>query len=291
MPAAGNAHHTDRVAEAEGFFGPASLSWHLLQERATLLGGGRAILLQLAHPLVAAGVAQHSTVAQDPLGRLDRTLAMMLTIVFGARADAEQTLRQFHALHARVTGEVPLGCAPFPAGSTYTAQDPALKLWVHATLFDSALLVYERFVGPLAAAERRAGYNESKRLAALLGIPRALLPATLADFDRYMAAMVASPTLTVTDTARSLADAVLDPPLGLLPRTGLRVVGFVTAGLLPERLRQAYGLRWSPRHQVMLELLGRAIRRLLPLTPGPLRLLPQARAARRRVAHQQRPRS
>ena len=276
-------HAAGARGESEGLFGPGSLSWKVLQESVELLGGGRAILLQLAHPLVAAGVAEHSTFQRDPLGRLHRTVKMMLTIVFGDRRRAEAMLRRFDALHARVTGRLPDTAGPFPAGMAYTAEDPALKLWVHATLIDTALMTYERFVGRLSPAEQARFYEESKLLGQRLGIPGAIIPPTLHDFDRYMAEMLAGDTLRVTDTARALARAVLDPPIWIVPRTGVRLVGLITAGLLPEGLRRDFGLRWDARRQGALDALSWTIRSLLPVVPSPLRLMPQARAASRRL--------
>ena len=267
----------------EGWFGPRSPVWTVLRESAGLLGGGRALLLQLAHPMIAAGVAEHSAFRADPLGRLERTLDMTLTMVFGDERQAEAALRAFHAVHARVSGALPHAAGPLPAGTFYTAQDPDLKLWVHATLIDSALVVYPRFVRPLSPAEQARFYEDSKLLARRVGIPDALIPATLVDFRRYIAGMLASDTLAVTPTARSLAQDVLDPPVPLVPRTGARVAGFITAGLLPARVRRAYGLSWDGRRQVLLNLLSQAIQLSLPLVPAPLRLMPHARAAEQRL--------
>ena len=72
-----------------GLFGPDSLTWRVNREGALLLGGGRALLLQVAHPLVAAGVSQHSNYREDPFGRLYRTLDTVTTIVFGSASDAK----------------------------------------------------------------------------------------------------------------------------------------------------------------------------------------------------------
>ncbi|MCW5851351.1 MAG: DUF2236 domain-containing protein [Anaerolineae bacterium] len=254
-----------------------------MAEQAQLLGAGRAILLQLAHPLVAAGVADHSSFQTDPLGRLQRTLNMMLTIVFGDRAQAEGMLRQFHAVHVPIQGQLPDPAGPFAAGVGYRAQDQALKLWVHATLMDTGLLVYERFVRPLSPAERDAFYQDSRLLARREGIPESLIPPTLHDFDGYMARMLTSDELTVSATARALAYDVFHPRVWLGLRLAALVSQWVTAGLLPDRLRQAYGLAWSPRHEALLVGLSRVARPAIPLLPAPLRLMPQARAATARL--------
>ena len=270
-------------SDVEGLFGPRSLFWTVWREQAQLLGAGRAILLQLAHPLVATGVADHSSFQTDPLGRLERTLNMMLTIVFGDRAQAEAMLRAFHAVHAPIQGQLPDAAGPFAAGVGYRAQDPGLKLWVHATLMDTGLQVYERFVRPLTPTERAAFYADSRLLARRQGVPDSLLPPTLADFDAYMGRMLAGDELTVSDTARALAHDVFHPRVWPPLRLAARVSQWVTAGLLPPRLREAYGLAWSPRQEALLVGLSQTTRAGLPLVPTPLRLMPQARAATARL--------
>ncbi len=274
---------TSELDDEAGLFGPDSVFWRVWREQAQLLGGGRAILLQLAHPMVAAGVAQHSDFQSDPLGRLNRTLDTMLTIVFGRRAEAEARLRHFHALHAPVQGHLMHAAGRYPAHAAYYAHDPALKLWVHATLMDTGLLIQERFVQPLTSAERAAFYADSQMLARRMGIPDALIPPTLADFRAYMASMLSGDTLTVTDTSRALARVIFDPPILLPLRLGVRFAGVITAGLLPDHLRVAYGMPWNGRRQALLNGVEPLVRRTLPLLPGPVRLMPQARAAQRRA--------
>lgn len=270
-------------SDLEGLFGPRSLFWTVWQEQAQLLGAGRAILLQLAHPLVAAGVADHSSFQTDPLGRLQRTLNMMLTIVFGDRARAEAMLRQFHAVHVPIQGQLPDPAGPFAAGVAYRAQDPTLKLWVHATLMDTGLLVYERFVRPLSPTEREAFYQDSRLLARREGIHDSLIPPTFQDFNAYMARMLTSDELTVSDTARALAYDVFHPRVWLPLRLAAQVSQWVTAGLLPGPVREAYRLPWSPRHEALLVGLSRVTRLGIPLLPPLLRLMPQARAATSRL--------
>ncbi|MBI3943033.1 MAG: DUF2236 domain-containing protein [Chloroflexi bacterium] len=273
----------DPQTESAGLFGPESLFWQVWQESVMLLGSGCAILLQLAHPLVAAGVADHSYFHVDPLGRLDHTLDTMLAIIFGNLPQAEAALRRLHAAHVPVKGHLVSTAGPFPAGIAYTAQDPVLKLWVHATLIDTGLKVYAQFVGPLSPTTKASFYEDARLVARRMGIPNTMIPSTVEDFKRYMEDMLASDTLVVTDTARTLSRAVLHPALGAIHRTIIYPVGFITTGLLPERLRQAYGLTWDARRQARLEMFSRTVRLLLPLTPAALRFAPQARQARKRL--------
>jgi uncharacterized protein (DUF2236 family) len=179
-----------------------------------------------------------------------------------------------------VQGRLTHAAGPFPAGTPYSGHDPALKMWVQATLIDTSLLSYERFVTRLTPAERAAFYADAQVFARRLGIPVAVIPPSLPAFRRYMAAMLAGDLLTVTDTARELAGAVLDPPVGFVPRTGIRLMRFLTPGLLPPRLRAAYGLDWDPSRQLVLEGLSRSLRRLHPILPASIRLMPQAGGGR-----------
>ncbi len=238
------------------------------REALVMLGGGRAILLQLAHPLVAAGVADHSGFQADPLARLLRTLELMHTLIFGDRHQAESALQWFHTLHARIQGRLPYDAGRFPAGTPYTASDPALKMWVHATLVESSLMTYERFVRSLTPEERNHYYADSRLLAQLFGIPDHLVPPTLEDFRHYTASMFASDTLAVTTTTQGLAEDVLHPNVGIIPSASARLLRFVTAGLLPPRFRAAYGLDWGTRQQTSLNALSRTTRFLRPLVPA-----------------------
>ena len=229
-------------------FGPQSLTWRVNRETTLLLGGGRALLLQIAHPLVAAGVAEHSGFAQAPLQRLWRTLDLSLTVSFGSAAEALAAVRRIERVHARVRGELPEAVGAFPRGTPYDANDPALLLWVHATLVDSALLAYERFVGRLSAAERAALYAESTVTARLFGIPAAMIPPTPAAFRAYMREMIAGPTLAVGRASRAIAASLLSPPLPLGLRQIASSTRLFTIGLLPPPVRRRYGYRWSRTH-------------------------------------------
>jgi uncharacterized protein (DUF2236 family) len=273
------AFDSDDVNVHANLFGPKSLTWQINREAALLLGGGRALLLQLAHPLVAAGVAQHSNFRRDPLRRLYRTLELMLTITFADAASAIRAVRQIEKAHARVKGVLHDDVGPFPKGTPYDANDPELLLWVHATLVDSALLVYERFVDRLTPRQRSIYYEESKRGGRILGVPPDLLPDKLTDFEDYMHEAFRSDVLTIGDVGRDVAEAVLWPrtPAGL--RYLLAVPNFVTLDLLPPRVRERYGYSWGPGMGLMVQGLAWISRTTLPLLPAFLRVMPAARRA------------
>ncbi|MDP3938732.1 MAG: oxygenase MpaB family protein [Deltaproteobacteria bacterium] len=157
----------------KGLFEPGSPIRRVHREGVLLLGGGRALLLQLAHPLVAEGVEAHSNFRADPLGRLRRTLDTMLAIVFGDRETALAWAGRVRETHTRVRGTLREAAGPFPASTPYEANDPALLLWVHATLIDTSLRVYRDFFGPLDSPALLRYYEETKRMAGVLGAPAA----------------------------------------------------------------------------------------------------------------------
>jgi uncharacterized protein (DUF2236 family) len=263
------------MAGHDGLYGPGDVTWRVNRETVLLAGGARALLLQVAHPLVAAGVAEHSGYREDPWGRLLRTLDVTTRIVFGDRATSRAAARQLRAVHARVNGVA-------ADGTPYDARDPALLLWVWATLVDTSLLVYTRYVRPLAAAERDRYCVEQRRFGEVVGIPAGRFPADHAALRAYVDGMVAD-ELRVTDAARDVARATLRPPLPgplrLASRPAGELLGLLTVGLLPAPLRQQYGLRWDPARAALLRASTGAIRRLLPLLPAAAREFPAARRA------------
>lgn len=248
-----------------------------------LLGGGRALLLQVAHPLVAAGVAAYSDFRSHPLDRLWRTLDLMLTLVFADAESALRAVREIERVHARVHGVLDADVGPFPRGTTWSANDPPLLRWVWATLVDTALLVYERFVASLSPMERATYYEESKIGARMLGVPDALIPPTIDAFGRYVAGMLDGDTLAVGPASREIAASILRPPLPIGIRQLAGTTALFTAGLLPAPLRERYGLGWDPARETLLRTIAATTRLGLPLLPGPLRFMPHARRASRPV--------
>jgi uncharacterized protein (DUF2236 family) len=253
--------------------GPARpVSQKIHAERILLLGWGRALLLQFAHPAVAQGIVDHSGFLRDRHGRwrrLRRTLDAMLVLTFGTPGEAAGVARGINAIHDRVHGQVAVPAAGGTA-ATYSAHDPALLCWVHATLVDSFLRAYELYVAPLTAAEKDQYCAESASIEPLLGIPQGRLPRTTPALAEYLDGMLAGKELAVTEAARRLAGELLTPvPRGALPLMWL--ARLPTVGLLPARLRAEYGFSWSARHETALRVSARAVRSLLAVTPTPLR--------------------
>ncbi len=235
------------------FFSVHSVYWRVNCEWLIALAGPRALLLELAHPAIAAGIAHHSNYRGDPFGRLYRTMQTMTEISFGTEEARRAALKHFHKCHARVNGVT--------ADSRYDARDPHLQFWVLATLIDSVPRVYERFVAPLTAAEHCAYYDDCARLARFLGIAECVIPPDYDAFREYMGAMLSSETLEITETARAILAALFAPtPRGQLTRA----FSFVGIGLLPARVRDAYGFQWNETREKYLERLAQFTRRVRP---------------------------
>jgi uncharacterized protein (DUF2236 family) len=260
--------------EIEGVFGPGSMTWLIGREPAILLGGLRALVLQIAHPAVAAGVARSSVFQKDLLGRARRTFTSTYEMLFGDLPTAMRAARRVHKIHNHVRGELET------PGQGYRANDPALLKWVWATLVDTAILSYETFLRPLTSEEKRRYYDESRLFAALMGIPPSSLPASLEAFHDYYQAMLDSPTLLAGETTCGIAFALFNSPYNRL--TKLDKV--LTSGLLPPRFQDVCGLSWGERERQRYRRLVRALRSLFGLVPGRWRAVPAYHQAEARVA-------
>lgn len=251
-------------------------------ERIVLAGWGRAILLQLAHPLVAQGVADHSTFRGTLLTaamRLHHTVAAMRQLTFGTTPEVRATLDGILAIHRRVNGVLPVAVGPYPAGTRYSAEDPALVLWVHATLMDSLPLVYEATVAPVSDAERDEWCRQSAPVARALGAQDDV-PETWAELRTYFDRMLASGHIVVGDTARALAVDVLAPPQSVLIAPARTLNRLVTVGLLPPAIRTQYGFAWGSREHARLHQALRLLRVIRRFLPPVLAHWPDARRAR-----------
>lgn len=258
--------HAERLTGRDGYFAPESPIRRIGNTPLTpFLGGGPAVLLQVAHPLVAAGVVQHSDFRHDLWRRLVRTLGALYLIIYGTREEADRAGEAVQAVHEHVHGETRIRLGRFPPGTRYSACDPELQLWVHATLVESSLAAYRRFVKPLAAEEQERYYREMAVVARLFGVPDAVLPRSLSDFREYFSAQVDGDTITVTPPARDVASVIVEARLPAPMRVLVPAHRLATAGLLPERLRREYGLRWSALHELALPLAARSMR--LTATP------------------------
>jgi len=267
-----------------GCFEDSSMMRRIHRERALVLSGQRALLMQAAHPLAVFGLLAHTSALDEPYERLARTAETMNTIAFGSRTHAEAITREVRAAHRRVRGRLQEAVGPYPAGTPYRADDPELLLWVLFTLVDSGIVVYSRYVRALSRAEEAAYWQDYKLIGRLFGLRDRDMPATIEDLDAYRSRMLDGDELHVTDWARERARAiVLAPPVPWAFRPLLETANFITVALLPDTIREQYGFSPLPPTFVRRALVAGGAeyvrRAVIPFLPDRLRLVPSARAA------------
>ena len=271
----------------DGLVVPGSIGWQVNGEVAILLGWGRAVLLQLAHPGVAAGVAQHSQFREGAFARftrLQRTLGTMLEISFGTTDEAVAATRRIDNIHARIKGTLVDEISGARQAISYAAQNPALLRWGPATLLHSFLQTYALFVEPLEAAEKDRYCADARGIGPLLGVPEGYLPTSYAALLDYMNGVLASGEVQVGATARMLSDHLLAPPP--LPVVSRPVGDWLTlpiVGMLPPEIREAYGFPWDERRERRLLLMASASRVMHRRLPARLHRWPQAHRAAERL--------
>ena len=272
-----------------GIFGPHSVSWKINRESALFLGAGRAALLQLAHPWVAAALAHHSSLLADPIARFHNTFRVVFTIVFGSLDQALAAARRLYALHTLVRGEIPEDAAGWRRGSPYEANEIAALRWVYATLVESAVLAYECVFpatpdgrGGLTATERERYYTESRTMAALFGIPAAALPENWEAFAAYNRQMHVSEELGVSNDARAMAHKLLaGAGSWIRPPFWYRAL---TTEWLPERFRSEFDLEFGAREQRAVHLARLRLPRIYRKLPHVVRFTGPWREAQARLA-------
>jgi uncharacterized protein (DUF2236 family) len=283
----------ERRREVEGLYGPASEAWHLNRESALLMAAGpRALLMQVAHPLVAEGVDQHSDFRTDPWRRLRATIRSYLTVVYGTRTEGLAEIGRLNGLHRSIQGPVRDDGLAARFGASYTARDPELSLWVHATLVDSTLVAYEALVAPLPPERRARFYDETRPIARLFGVPDAIIPPDVDAFAAYIrAALSPGGPIHPTEAARDIAWHILHPPFGPLhpalapiPRSASTWTLWPAVALLPPSLRAEYGLSLGPVERAVAAWLTTGWRQWRPLLPAGFRQMSAARRADRRVS-------
>jgi len=265
-----------------GLFGPESKMWEIGKQSVGFLGAGRAALLQLAHPYVAYGIEDHSETRSNPFNRFQRTFYNVFGMLYGDLETAFRSARIVHAVHTKITGEIPPGPARDAFGPRYRANEPDALLWVHATLWDTLVQVYELVVRRLRPVEVDRFYEETKRFAYLFGIPDAVIPPDWASFQAYNRRMF--DTLVVSPPAKSMSKFLLAPMHPAL-RPLMHRYELMTAHLMPERLAEDFGLAREGRagrrkYRATAKLIGNVNRGL----PRRVRYIPAYVAGRRRIA-------
>jgi uncharacterized protein (DUF2236 family) len=252
---------------AAGFFGPDSMAWRLSGEMVLGVVVLRALFMQVAHPKVAQGVAEHSDFREKPFARAYATFKAQQRIVFGSCEESIEALMRIYARHVGVQGD------------DYQANEPSLLFWVYATLIDSMFFAYRTFLPDLTAKDWERFYEEGKLFARLIGITEGQVPPRLADFNAWMQSMIASDEITISPTAKEIGRSLLGMPV----RLAAPLNGFLAAGTLPAKVREQYGLRWSPLRQSLFDIFARLTRFIISHTPQFLHTSPTYWIALRRA--------
>ena len=259
---------------------PGGITWTIAGERLALLAWPRAILLQLAHPLVAAGVAQHSGFRASPFApfaRLHATVGAMRQLTFGTDDEAEAVVRRILGIHDRVNGTLREAAGTHAGGTRYSAHDPALLLWVHATLLDSHVRILEQVLRPFTPDERDRYCRETATFAVVLGATPDDVPRTWQGLQDFIDAQIESGSVTVGADARTLGPAILRPPFGRLVWPLQYAGELVTVGSLPAAIRDGYGFTWNARRERRRQRMLAMLRALRPLMPDLFARWPEAR--------------
>jgi uncharacterized protein (DUF2236 family) len=264
-----------------GIFGPSSISWKVDRESALFLGAGRAAMLQLAHPWVAAALDHHSNLRNHPLARFHNTFRVVFTMIFGTLSQALAASRHLYQLHTRIKGELPEAVAGYSQGSPYEANEVNALLWVYSTLIESALLAYDSVLPPLSNAEREAYYTESKTLAALFGIPPAALPEDWSAFEAYNRGMLKSDMLGVNALSREMAHRVLHGQGSWVPVPDWYRA--LTVASMPERLLNEFALEYGKREEDAAARARERLAKVYRRAPAALRFVGPYQEANARI--------
>ncbi len=265
-----------------GLFGPKSIIWSINREQIMFLAGGRAALLQEAHPFVAQGVEQHSLTRTDPQGRFKRTFQNVYAMLFGDLEHALKAARRVHTVHERIRGHMSEAAGAYAKGTAYEANTEHALLWVHATLWESSIKTYELIFRPLSAEVKERYYQETKLFAYLFGISDDVLPQTWPDFLAYNERMWASDQLFVASAAQQMAGFLFTPEKPWHAR-GLAWYRDMTAALLPPRVREMYGFRCGAKERAVYEASLPMLRAAVRIMPRQYRFIAAYQKARVRI--------
>jgi uncharacterized protein (DUF2236 family) len=242
-------------------------------ERAVgLFYGQRALMIGALNPLAFVGTIQHTNAKQKPFQRLSHTAEVFETIFFGTRAEADEALAFVHRLHERVSGEMPEDAGAVARGTPYSAFDPELMLWTLAVIADSGPAFYELFVEGLSADERERLWREYVRFGELFGMPREVAPPSHREFREWWDAKLSSDEMHLTDDAREIGySTAFEIPLPTVRAPAKAVHDLIMLGSLPPRVRELYGISYSPRQERAFRATVRALCGVRPITPRVIR--------------------
>ncbi|MHB8554480.1 MAG: oxygenase MpaB family protein [Candidatus Dormibacteria bacterium] len=260
-----------------GLFGPGTVTWRVMREPMLLLGASRALLMQVAHPLVAQGALDHSDFTTDPIGRFQRTVAWVTSVVFGTTEEALAATREVNRMHRKVEGKLPTAHATeaWGAGADYHARDRDLILWVHGSLVDAMLTTHDAMIGGLTPRQRDRFVREWDAVGRLMGLTPGSTWDTVAQMREWIDGQIEQGVALPGSGSRQVANVILVPQLGMQGPRGLaELTGFITAGLLPDPIRRHYRIRWTPAHELAHHGIRLGLRSSKPLFPRALRISP-----------------
>jgi uncharacterized protein (DUF2236 family) len=248
-----------------------------------LLSAPAAVLMQLAHPLVAAAVAEHTNRDRSVVERAGATIGLNLAVIFGDTEQAEHAASHVRDLHTAIRGQLHTTVGTFPAGSSYHADDPELLRWGHATIAWAALAAYERFIESLGPAERDRYVAEMRPFGQAFGADEASLPSTCNDLRAYVSDVLEN-AVAIGEDGRREGREVLWPRGTFGERASARVARVLTAGLLPDAVRHGFALPWSPGRRVAFSSMAGITRSAVRTMPRSRRWWPHYRIACERAA-------
>jgi uncharacterized protein (DUF2236 family) len=253
---------------------PQTIAWRNASDARLLVAAGYALLLQVAHPTVGAGVSEHSQFRRDPWGRLLRTLDYTYTMVYGGPQAAGEMGLRIRSFHKQIRG---MG----PDGRRYHALEPEAYAWVHATLAEAIVVAHEHFARPFTENQREQFWAEWRALGRMLGVRDRELPPDWRGFRDYFEEMVdgrLQHTSAVDEVLAALARPARPSVVGInAPAWAIaalplgHVLALTTVGLLPAALRERFEVRWTRASDLELRALGAVLRSATPLMPSCLR--------------------
>jgi uncharacterized protein (DUF2236 family) len=258
---------------AEGYFPEGSILRRVHSERAVgLFYGQRALMIGALNPPAFVGTLEHTNARLKPFQRLAHTAEVFETIFFGTREEADKVLAFVHRLHERVVGEMSADAGQFPKGTPYSAFDPELMLWTLAVIADSGPVFYELFVERLTSQEREQLWSEYVRFGQLFGMPREVAPQTHREFRRWFDGKLASEQMHLTPEARETGHATaFEIPMPAYRAPAKAVHDLIILGSLPDRVRELYGIDYSPGRRRAFRATVAALRAVRPITPRVIR--------------------
>jgi len=268
--------------------GPDSVAWSVFGDLTFVLGASRRLLIDVAHPIVAAGVREFSVFETDPYGRADRTLTMIMGVVYG-REEALATARRLRDLHKHFKGQN-------PDGSRWSALNPEAFHWVHASLVHGVYTQQKVLGRGWKPGEVEQFYQEMRRVGRMYGVREQDMPVDWEAFCAWFDEMAATrlERSDITDRVLAVVAGPKAPPM--IPVLNIPVVwnytlrpiaggtlSLINAGLLPPHLRELLGVPWSRSREIAFDTLAAISRTVVPRLPRIVRMVPQARRAVRRA--------